>query len=283
MRRNDMTVHRLAPADMLDRGLSAQADQFARPPDTARVVFADVLRDAFGGVGGGVLAWIALSATGAPDSVLWTWPLLAGAGVCGGLLILDATKDNFRAWRNGRQIRQAFRQLERDVEAERADWQHDRDVYLDALDEAAARIGELERGLNEMTKQRDLAVYDLSRERQNAQTNGRNTYVPPVEIAPQELADAAEMLRYYYANGVHLSRRKAADAKRWSQPRWEAALQLLQDANALALPNGAPQYPQTLDEALRRLGDYMVHARGLSAPAINRAVGANVYVELDEG
>jgi hypothetical protein len=118
---------------------------------------------------------------------------------------------------------------------------------------------------------------EARRERQ-AQAGGK-TYVPPVEMTPQEISDATEMIRYRYQFGAHLSRRKADEGKRWSQPRWEAAQKELAAARVIAVVNGVTEYPATQDEALERLGEYMIHARGLSAPAVNRAVGFSLYVE----
>ena len=102
-------------------------------------------------------------------------------------------------------------------------------------------------------------------------SNGRNTYVAPVELAPEEVRDATEMIRYRYDTGTHLSRRKSNEIKRWSdrdagsQPKTKVAARLV-------MVNGSqPAWiPQTLDEALRTFAEYMLHAKELSAPQSTR-------------
>jgi hypothetical protein len=138
-----------------------------------------------------------------------------------------------------------------------------------------------------MKRQRDNAVLDLARERENASRSagGRVAYVAPIAATPQEISDATEMLRYYYIRGEHLSRRKACTKDgphRWSESRWDAARQQLEGANVLRILSGVAEYPQTLDKALAQWGDYLLAARGLSAPVVNAAVGVNLYVESSE-
>ncbi len=285
--KRDTAVRRLSPPDLLANSLAAQGDLLARPPETPRVVFADVLRDAFGGIGAGVGVGVLLYVLRAPESVVWSWSPVAGALVTGVLLVLDAAKDNFRLWRNGRHIRQAFSQLQREIAAERTEWERIEATLLDALDEADRELGELRRGLDEMKRQRDVLAHDLARERTAASTrrSGGATYVAPLAATPQEVADASEMIRARYLRGEHLSRR-AATAKdgphRWSERRWDAARQQLEGAEVLRILNGAAEYPPTLDKALALWGDYLLRVRGLSAPAINALAGRQLYVENDE-
>lgn len=275
-----MGVHVQTPkplsAERLESLLQERGDMAARPRQTPREVLAKWM-DNFGvGVGVGVAAGVGLWFAGAPDSLLWSAAPGAGLVAFGGMMAWRGSLDERSDWRNVRNVR-------RTVTAARQEFDSQVRTLRGQLDMAFDEIETLERSLDAVTQERNRLAHDLGRERQAAQAGGRVTYVPPVEVTPQELSDAAEMLRYRYSAGAHLSRRRAAEGKRWTQPRWEAAQTVLSDAGVIAVVSGQTQYPATLDEALQMLGAYMLHAHQLSAPAINKALASDVYVETDEG
>ena len=303
MRRHDSATPHLKPLtaqQMLDAGLDVRANLAMRPQRTPRQVVGMWMENVGAGAGLGAIPAVILSVAGRPPEA-WTgvW-LIVGVCISGWLMWQRGSIDERAMRRSERMIDRAFATQAADYEAqleraegeladERERWQHERDVYLDALDQADAEIEELKRGLDEMKRRHDIAVLDLGRERQNAQMrrNGRSTYTPMVEIAPQEVADATEMIQHRFVRGEHLSRRAATDKDgphRWSESRWDAARQQLENAEVLRIgKGGTAEYPLTLEKALAQWGDYLLHARSLSAPAINAVVGATLYVESEHG
>jgi FtsZ-binding cell division protein ZapB len=282
-----MSTMRLQPLtgeQLLERGLGDRGEINARPRPTPREVIAAWIGNAGVGIGAAVGTAVVLYVTKAPDAVLVTGSLLTGAAVFAGMMIWYGSIDERADWRNVRQVRKAYKMLAHEYAAGVKRLETQVDTLLDTIDEADAEVNELRRSLDQMTRERDLAIYDLTREREQAgqRSNGRNTYVPPVELAPQDIRDATEMIRYYYDTGKHLSRRKASEGKNWTQPRWEAAAQRLTDARVTTVTSGQTEYPQTLDEALQLFAAYMLQAKQLSVPTINKTVGKSVYVESEE-
>ena len=275
----------LSPEQLLDAALGERTEIIARPRPTPREVLAAWLGNFGVGIGGGIAAGVALYMAGAPDTVLWSGSLLTGATVFAGMMIWYGSQDERADWRNVRRVKRAVKAIEahHTGKAERLQAQLDR--ALDALDDADQVEAQLRKALDEMARQRDRAVYDLTREReQGAQrSTGRATFVAPVELAPQDIRDATSLILYRYETGQHLSRRKAVDTKGWSERQWDAAKVHLDAAGVIRIIKGQTEYPQTLDEALGIFGEYMLHALQLSVPTINKTVGKNLYVESGEG
>lgn len=275
----------LSPEQLLDAALGERTEIIARPRPTPREVLAAWLGNFGVGIGGGIVAGVALYVASAPDTVLWSGSLLTGATVFAGMMIWYGSQDERADWRNVRRIKRAVKAIEAHHagKAERLQVQLDR--ALDALDEADQVEAQLRKALDDMARQRDRAVYDLKHEReQGAQRGtGRSTFVAPVELAPQDIRDATSLILYRYETGQHLSRRKAVDTKGWSERQWDAAKVHLDAAGVIRIIKGQTEYPQTLDEALGIFGEYMLHALQLSVPTINKTAGRNLYVESEEG
>jgi len=278
----------LSPEQMLERALAERAEIVARPRATPREVLAAWLGNFGVGVGAGIVTAVGLYVAGAPDGVLLTGSLLTGAAVFAGMMIWYGSQDERADWRNVRHVKRAVKLIAA-AHADRADrLQVQLDKALDALDEADAVEAQLRRSLDEMARQRDRAMYDLTREREQAgqRSNGRSTFVPPAELAPQDVRDANEMIRYYYDTKEHLSRRKATDkargVKAWTEPQWDEAKSNLDRAGVIRIIKGQTEYPGTLYEALTIFGEYLLHVRNLSVPTINKTVGRNLYVESED-
>lgn len=275
----------LSPEQLLDAALSERTEIVARPRPTPREVLAAWLGNFGVGIGGGIAAGVALYVAGAPETALWSGSLLTGATVFAGMMIWYGSQDERADWRNVRRIKRAVKAIEAHHagKAERLQAQLDR--ALDALDEADQVEAQLRKSLDEMARQRDRAVYDLTHEREAAaqRSNGRSTFVAPVELAPQDIRDATSLILYRYETGQHLSRRKAVDTKGWSERQWDAAKVHLDAAGVIRIIKGQTEYPQTLDEALGIFGEYMLHTLQLSVPTINKTAGRNLYVESEEG
>ena len=263
-------------AERLEHLLAERGEMSQRARQTPREVFAKWL-DNFGvglgaGVGVGVLLWLLR----APDNVLLSVAPGLGLLVFAAMMAWRGSLDERSDWRNTRSVR-------RTVTALRSQYEVQARTLRGQLEAAFDEIESLERALDRMTQERDVAIYEVGQARKAAQGN-RNPYVPAIAPTPRDVADATEMIRYRYQLGEHLSRRKAGPpeeggVKSWSQPRWEAAMALLQNAGVITMPKGQARYPQTLDEALQVFGAYLLRADKLSAPAINAALGVSLYVE----
>lgn len=274
----------LTPEQMLDAALGERAEVIARPQRTPRQVLGMWMENAGAGVGVGAVAGVGLYFLNAPESV-WIGGAAGSSIVVWGLLMaLRGSADERAARSSERQVRRAVKALEQSYRDRAERMRAQLASALDALDEADATEAQLRRSLDEMARQRDRAVYDLAREREQAgQRNGRSTFVAPAELAPQDIRDATEMIRFRYDTGEHLSRRKAADAKGWSERQWDAAKANLDAAAVIRIIKGQTEYPQTLDEALGIFGEYMLHVRNLSVPTVNKTAGRALYVESEEG
>jgi hypothetical protein len=269
---------RLSGDELLERALADRAAIAMRPQPTPRQVIGAWMENFGAGVGAGVVVYAAAlfaPISGDPAFVAVT----CGAIVWGLTMLARGTTDERARLRADRHVRQAVKVIGREAEAGLERMNAQLQDALDALDAADEEIQELRRGLEHMTRERDMAVHELSRERLAVQVGTRQTYVPPVEVTAQELRDATEMIRHRYQFGAHLSRRKADELKKWSQTRWDAAQKVLADARVIAVANGVTEYPQTLDAALQQFGEYLIHARQLSAPATNKALGCIIYHE----
>lgn len=259
--------------DALETLLHERSEMSARPRLTPREVMARWLDNLGAGVGVGVVVAVPLVVFGAVDAATVAAPA-AGLLTFAVLMAWRGSQDERDEWRNPRAVR-------RIVSAMRAEYESQAKIMHVKLEAAFDEIEALERSLDRMTHDRDVAVSELTRERLAAQSSGRSTFVAPVEVTPQEVSDATEMTRWRYQFNRHLSRRVAEDTKQWSQPRWEAAKTVLEDAGVIVITNGVTTYPPTLDEAMQRLGSYLLQARAMSVPAINKVVGYALYVEQE--
>jgi len=275
----------LSPEQMLDAALGERAEVLARPQRTPRQVLGMWMENAGAGVGVGAVAGTAAYFLGAPESVWIGAAVGSSIVVWGALMALRGSADERAARSSERQVRRAVKALEQSYQGRAQRLQAQLTKALDELDDADATEAQLRRSLDEMTRQRDRAVYDLTREREQAgqRGNGRSTFVAPAELAPQDIRDATEMIRYRYDTGEHLSRRKAAEVKSWSERQWDAAKANLDAAAVIRIVKGQTEYPQTLDEALGIFGEYMLHVRNLSVPTVNKTAGRTLYVESEEG
>ena len=272
------------PPDLLEQALTERSEVIARPQRTPRQVLGMWMENAGAGIGVGGVVGVGLYFAGAPEGVLLSGVAAGSIVVWGALMAWRGSADERAMLLSERKVRKAWKLLERDFDARAQRSQAQLERALDALDEADATEAQLRRSLDEMARQRDRAVYDLAREREQAgQRNGRSTFVAPAELAPQDIRDATEMIRFRYDTGEHLSRRKAADAKGWSERQWDAAKANLDAAAVIRIIKGQTEYPQTLDEALGIFGEYMLHVRNLSVPTVNKTAGRALYVESEEG
>lgn len=275
----------LTPDQMLDAALGERAEVVARPQRTPRQVLGMWMENAGAGIGVGAVAGVGLYVLGAPESV-WIGGAAGSSIVVWGLLMAIRGSADERAARSSeRQVRRAIKALEQSYQGRAQRLQAQLERALDALDEADATEAQLRKSLDEMARQRDRAVYDLTREREVAgqRGNGRSAFVAPVELAPEDVRDATALIMHYYEAGEHLSRRKAVENRRWSERQWDAAKKHLDAAGVIRIIKGQTEYPQTLDEALATFGEYMLHSLQLSVPTVNKTVGRNLYVESDEG
>ncbi len=275
----------LSPEQMLERALGERNDVATRPQRTPRQVLGMWMENAGAGVGVGAIIGTGLYFLGAPDSV-WIGGAAGSATVVWGLLMaLRGSADERAARSSERQVKRAVKALEQEHAGRAQRLQTQLTRALDALDEADDEIAQLRKSLDEMARQRDRAIYDLTHERDAAaqRGSGRGKFVAPVELAPQDVRDATTLIMYRYETGQHLSRRKAVDNKGWSERQWDAAKAHLDAAGVIRIIKGQTEYPQTLDEALATFGEYMLHTLQLSVPTINKTAGRALYVESDEG
>lgn len=279
-----MSVLRPLPAeDAIEQHLAERLEITQRPRETPRQVLGGWLGNAGVGIGAAVVAGIALGWLGAPESVLLSGAGTVGGVVFGGMMIWRGSIDERADARNVRRIKQALAQMERRHATAVERLQTAAAVKERQLQAAFGEIVTLEKALDAMQRERDRAVYDLVRERNAAASGGRSTYVPPIAPAPAEVADATAMLLHRYESGEHLSKRAAAAKRGWSERRWQAALDELVKAGVAVPSNAGADYPAALDEALQTFGAYLLRARALSAPTINRLMGRTLYVESDDG
>jgi len=272
----------LSPEQLLDAALGERTEIIARPRPTPREVLAAWLGNFGVGIGGGIVAGVALYVAGAPDTVLWSGSLLTGATVFAGMMIWYGSQDERADWRNVRRIKRAVKAIEAHHAGKTERLQVQLDRALDALDEADQVEAQLNKALDTMTRERDMAIYDLTNERKQAaqRSNGNSTFVSPRELAPQDVQDATRMARHYYDTGEHPSKDKSVDRWKWSEDRWKTAQSVLVDARVMAVNKTQAKWiAQSMDEAFRLMGEYMLHARRLSVPTVNKTLGIVLYVE----
>ena len=99
----------LDPEQLLERGLADRLEISARPRPTPRQVFGVWLENIGAGLGVSVFVGVGLYTAQAPESVLWSGSLLTGAAAFGVLMFIRGSSDEYAAWKNTRQIRQAWK------------------------------------------------------------------------------------------------------------------------------------------------------------------------------
>lgn len=266
------TIRPLSP-DRLEDLLHQRGEMTQRARQTPREVLAQWMGNLGVGVGIGIVIAVGLWLLRAPAAAQTSGAAVAGLLAFAAMMVWRGSLDEFSDWRNVRAVR-------RQVAAVRSEYEAQVRVLRAQLDAAFDEIETLERSLDQVAHERDLALLDLGRERDIAAKNTRRVYVPAEEPTPQDARDAQEMIRFYFDSGQHLSRRRAQDAKRWPAERHAAARGLLVRAGVLAVNATQPaMLCPTLDEALGKLSAYLVHARSQQPPIV--AAQRDDYVERD--
>ena len=162
-------LSRLDPEQLLERGLADRLEISARPRPTPRQVFGVWLENIGAGLGVSVFVGVGLYAVQAPESVLWSGALFSGAAVFGGLMFIRGSSDEYATWKNTRQIRQAWKALEKDYKAKHERMHAQLNRALDEIDVMEIEMGELRRALDRMTTERDSAILEKKRALEQAQ------------------------------------------------------------------------------------------------------------------
>ena len=258
------------PAEQLETLLDRRAEQQARPRPTPRDVLAVWMGNAGAGLGAGLVVGVGASVFGVP-----LWPQGAqAAGVAAGVvfgaaMVWRALTDEATAQLSNRKVRRTVEQIQRECDQRVKRLTTQLGAAFDAIE---ALEGELDR----MTRQRDAALSDARTARQ-----ATPNYVAPVRIEPQELTDAETMIRHRFDTGQPLSLGVAKDSRKWTQPRWQAALDLLVAAGVVYVQGTRQRYVHdTLGEAMSELHTYMMQARAHELPP--PMPQAPRYVEDDE-
>ena len=190
-------------ADRLEHLLQERSEMSQRPRPTPRQVFETWMENFGVGVGAGTAAAVLLWLLRAPDGVLLTGSASVGLLIFAGMMAWRGSLDERSDWRNTRAVR-------RTVTAMRQEFDGQARTLRRQLDAAFDEIETLERSLDQVTNEKNMALLDLGRERQLAQAGQRQTFVPKEAGQPQDVRDANEMIRHYFDTGNHLSRRRAA-------------------------------------------------------------------------
>ena len=158
----------LTGEQLLERGLGDRVEMTTRPRPTPREVLAAWLGNFGVGVGAGVVAGVGLYALGAPDAWLIGGALGTGAVAFGCMMMWHGSIDERADWRNVRQVKRAVKMIAQEYEADRKQWHAEKEALLDAIDNDDAEIQQWKRAYDGMTRERDMAIYDLTNERRNA-------------------------------------------------------------------------------------------------------------------
>ena len=244
------------PVEQLETLLDRRAEQQSRPRATPREVLAVWMGNAGAGLGAAMLVGVGCSVFGVA-----LWPTGASAaGAVGGVvfgvaMLWRGIEDEATARLSNRRVRKLVGQ----ITAEAAAQVQRRDRQLSAAFDA---IETLEGELDRITRQRDAALSDARTARQ-----GASNYVAPVKVNPQELTDAEAMVRHRFDTGQPLSLGVAKEQRKWTQPRWQAALDLLVAAGVVYVQGTRQRYVHdTLGEAMGELHTYMMQARAHEMP-----------------
>lgn len=257
-------------ADRLESLLDQRQEMTARPRARPGEVLAAWMGNAGVGVGAGIGFGVVLWVFGAPPPVLGSIAPAAGLLTFAAMMIWRGAIDEGRDVANSRAIR-------REVAAIRSAAQAQTATMRAQLDAAFDEIETLERALDQVARERDLALIDLGRER--AAAAKKSNWTPAEAAEPQDVADAGEMVRHFFSTGSHLSRRQADDLKHWPATRHAAAQGVLVRAGVLTVNKTQPvMVAQTLDEATQKLGAWYARVAAQQPPVIAPAA---TYVESD--
>lgn len=259
---------RLDPEQLLERGLADRLEISARPRPTPRQVFGVWLENIGAGLGVSVFVGVGLFAVQVPETVLWSGSLLTGAAAFGALMFVRGSSDEYAAWKNTRQIRQAWKALEKDYKAKHERMHAQLNRALDEIDVMEAEMGELHRALDRMTTERDNAMLEKKRALEQAQSANNRNFVRASNTSAQVVADAHEMLRFWFdSNGEKWFSRNAANDFGWSDKRHRAAQKLLVDSGVVVINEKRPRVmEETIDAALRLLNDHVARVDSVYVP-----------------
>lgn len=261
-------LSRLDPEQLLERGLADRLEISARPRPTPHQVFGVWLENIGAGLGVSVFVGVGLFAVQAPESVLWSGAVFSGAAVFGGLMFIRGSSDEYATWKNTRQIRQAWKALEKDYKAKHERMHAQLNRALDEIDVMEIEIGELRRALDRMTTERDSAILEKKRALEQAQAANNRNFVRASNTSAQVVTDAHEMLRYWFqSNGEKWYSRNVANSFGWSDKRHRAAQQLLVDSGVVVINEKRPRVmEETIDAALRVLNDHVARVDSVYVP-----------------
>lgn len=259
---------RLDPEQMLERGLADRLEISARPRPTPRQVFGVWLENIGAGLGVSVFVGVGLYTAQAPESVLWSGSLLTGAAAFGVLMFIRGSSDEYAAWKNTRQIRQAWKALGKNYEAKHERMHAQLNRALDEIDLMEVEMGELRRALDRMTTERDNAMLEKKRALEQAQSANNRNFVRASNTSAQVVADAHEMLRFWFeSNGEKWFSRNVSNDFGWSDKRHRAAQKLLVDSGVVVINEKRPRVmEETIDAALRVLNDHVARVDSVYVP-----------------
>ena len=230
-----------------------------RPRITPREAAGQAIQSALGGLGAGVAVSAVMVYLGVPYVVESAGVV---AAVCAGsVMFLRSIADEVVDLRKLRSIQSTAKRISTDAMQRAKAAEARLNLALDELDN-------LERVNDQL--QRDLDTERVVRgqlQQRLADMPRRTNYTPArPEPEPQEVRDAREILRRWYASGDYMSRPKAVEIG-WTQERHTAAQRILRDAGVLYV-NGkqAKITPQTADEAAKLLSDHLIRIKAQGEP-----------------
>lgn len=264
---------RLDPEQLLERGLADRLEISARPRPTPRQVFGVWLENIGAGLGVGVFVWVGLYTVQAPDAVLWSGSLLTGAAAFGVLMFIRGSSDEYATWKNTRQVRQAWKALEKDYKAKHERMYAQLNRALDEIDVMEVEMGELRRALSRMTNERDSAMLEKKRALEHAQSANNRNFVRASNTSAQVVSDAHEMLRFWFeSNGEKWFSRNVSNDFGWSDKRHRAAQKLLVDSGVVVINEKRPRVMErTMDAALGVLNDHITRVDSVFIPDSRQA------------
>lgn len=266
-----MKLKPLTP-EQIERLTERQAEHIQAPPRTVGGVLVALLVAGVGGLAVGGLLFGILSALGAPAYILLEW---SGRG---GLLAACLYLALWSFPMGKAQSLRWYAEAQRIVKLSEF---HKLEAYREIV-ALKGQIEELRRALQQTEAERDAARGDVYRIEQEARAEVNLNFVTSEEITPRMIADARQMVQYWFASSPDpderrsLSRTTAGESPyRWSQPRHRKAQGLLVSAGVLDINGTQPQITvEPMDAALRKLHDYVERRRAAEAAA--RAAAARV-------
>ena len=239
----------------LDELIRDQQAAERRPRPTPREVLAGWQNNAGAGIGAAVIVGIGGYVVVLPDWPLWA--MAAGGVVFGVLMVAHGGIDEALALPKLIKLRRYREQIERDARAQVAQAERERDL-------AFREIVDLENAVQRLTFERDNALLEVQRVRNQRPAPARSTYTSAAATQPQEVIDATAIIQHWFGRREWLSRRIATDpagSRKWSERRHDAAVKLLSGAGLLVTSNaGGKVMAQSEAEALGRLNAYCITA-----------------------